>query len=158
MLAVKHVIAILASVIALASCSRPVVSEFYVVIVPDDTGRLLQTLATIAREDGLTTATGKAVARDGNTMRVIEAQGRGLTLWVQNLPLSGNEDPSLCGTHQGPYPDPAQYVVFTTAGFIGSKSDAMDLAARVFSKMRAAGFDARKQTIVCGEAVARGKS
>ena len=143
---------IIVCLLAITSCSRPIVSQFYVVIRPENTERFLGAITAIAKEDGLVTAEGKAVADTGNTMRVIEARGNGLTLFVQNLPLSGHENQKLCGSHGRPYPDPGQFVVFTVAGSFGFKDSALDLGERVFSKVRRLGYDVRRQPEVCGAA------
>ena len=150
---------VLISVVALSSCSAGGSAfEFYVVIKPDEATKFIGAVTAIAKEDGLETAEGKAVADTGSTLRVVEGRGHGLTLWVQNNPLSGKEDPTICGEHPEPYSDPAQFVVFTQARFFGSKAAATELGQRVLSQIQKAGFDVRRQPAVCGAAAIRDRS
>jgi len=87
-------------------------------------------VTTIAKEYGLETAVGQATSDTGNTLKVVEGRGHGLKLWVQSALLSGREDPTLCGIHPEPYPDPAQFIVFTEPRLFGSKVAATELGAR----------------------------
>jgi hypothetical protein len=153
-LAVKVSLLILLSIVALTACAGfPAVFEFYVVIKPDETEKFITTIKAIAKEDGLETATGQAVSDTGNVLRVLESRGNGLTLWVQSAMVSGKEDPKLCGVHPEPYPDPAQFIVFTEPRLFGSKAAAIELGERVFSRLHNAGFDVRRKQVVCGAAV-----
>lgn len=154
----KTVILVLLAVIALTSCSGgPATFLFYVVIEPGETAKFIEAVRGIATEDGLETAVGQAVSDTGNVMRVVEGRGHGLQLWVQNAPLSGREDPTVCGIHLEPYKDPGQFLVFTVPRFFGSKAAARDLGERVFSQIRKSGFDARTEPAVCGAAALHGR-
>jgi hypothetical protein len=100
----------------------------------------------------LETAIGETEFNTGSVLRVLEGRGDGLKLWVQSAPLSGHEDPILCGVFNEPHPDPAQFVVFTVPGFLGSKAGATELGERVLSQLRNARFDVRREPPVCGAA------
>jgi hypothetical protein len=50
------------------------------------------------------------------------------------------------------FPDPAQFIVFTEAGFLGSKDAATQLGERLFSQILKSGFDVRREPAVCGAA------
>ena len=142
----------------LVSCAPgPAVFQFYVVIRPGETGKFIGTITSLAKEDGLVTAVGQTTSDTGNVTRVVEGRGNGVRFWLQNAPLSGREDPKLCGVHLEPYSDPAQFVVFTTPrfgfGFESTHKAAMDLGEKMFSKLQESGFDVRRQPAVCGTAV-----
>jgi hypothetical protein len=149
---VKLFILIMIGVLALTSCSAKSVSEFYVVIKPEEAERFIGSVTAIAKKEGLETAMARPVSDTGNITRVVEGRGHGLKLWVQSMPLSGKEDPKLCGVHPEPYSDPAQFIVFTTAGFLGTKAAATDLGGRVAKQLQESGFDVRHKSPVCGAA------
>ena len=155
----KIVVLVLLGVAALTSCSAGSLAfEFYVVVEPSETAKFIGAVTTIAKEDGLEVAVGQAVSDKGNVMRAIEGRGHGLKLWVQNTPLSGQEDPKLCGVHPEPYPDPAQFVVSTEPRSFGSKAAATKLGELVFSQLRKSGFDVRREPAVCGAAALHDRS
>jgi hypothetical protein len=153
MLVMKVAILVLLSVIALTSCSGGSATfVFYAVIKPAEAGRFIGAITALAKEDGLETAISETKFNDANVLRVLEGRGHGLKLWMQNAPLSGHEDPILCGVSQEPRLDPAQFVVFTVPGFFGSKAGATKLGERVFSQLQNAGFDVRREPPICGAA------
>jgi hypothetical protein len=142
----------------LVSCApSPAVFQFYVVIKPGETERLIGTITSQAKENGLVTAVGQATSDTGNVTRVVEGRGDGVRFWLQNAPLSGREDPKLCGVHDEPYSDPAQFVIFTTArfgfGFKSAHTAAVAPGEKMFSKLQESGFDVRRQPALCGAAV-----
>ena len=153
MLAIKALIVVLIGIAALTSCSGTVVTfKFYVAIKPDETAKFIDAVTAIAKENGLETATDQIVADTGYASTALEGRGHGLMLWVQNVPMSGGEDPKLCGVHSEPYPDPAQFVVSTEPRFFGSKAAATKLGERVLSQIQKSGFDVRRKPAVCGAA------
>lgn len=159
MLAMKFLVFLL-SVVALASCSadHTAVFTFYVVIKPNEAAQFVAALTTIAEDDGLETAVSRVTSDTGNVLNVLEGRGHGLQLWAQNTPLSGSEDPKLCGVHSESYSDPAQFTVFTAQRFFGSRAAAKELGEQVLSQLRKLGFDVRLGPAVCGEAVIRDRS
>jgi hypothetical protein len=155
----KVAILVLLSVIALTSCSGGSATfVFYVVIRPAEADRFIGAIIAVAKEDGLETAISQTKFNDANILRVLEGRGHGLKLWVQNAPLSGHEDPILCGVSQEPRLDPAQFVVFTAPRFFGSKAGATKLGERVLSQLRNARFDVRREPPVCGAAALRDRA
>jgi hypothetical protein len=155
----KVLILFLIGVVALTSCSAGVIAfKFYVVIKPEETSKFIEAVTAIAKEDGLETAVGQAAADTGNVLRVVEGRGRGIKLWAQSMPMSGEEDPKLCGVHPEPYPDPAQFVVSTEPRFFGSKAAAIKLGEKMFSQIRKSGFDVRREPAICGAAALHDRS
>jgi hypothetical protein len=149
----KLVLLVLLSFVALTSCSGGGATfVFYVVINPDKVAEFIGAVTAIAKEDGLETATGQTVFDTGDVLRVVEGRGHGLKLWVQSAPLSGHEDPKLCGVYLEPHPDPAQFIVFTEPRLFGSNSAAKELGERVLSQLHNSGFDVRRKPPVCGAA------
>lgn len=148
--------------VALISCAPGGAAfEFYVVIKPEETVGFIRAVTSIAKDDGLETAVGQGTSDTGNVLRVVEGRGHGLQLWVQSALLSGNEDPKLCGVHHEPYPDPAQFFVFTEPRFFTFQSNrtaALELGKRVLSQLQKLGFDVRRKPVVCGAATMRDAS
>ena len=152
MLVVRPIVFLLMVVMALTSCSTGAVFHFYVVIKPNETARFIGAVRTIAKDNGLETAVGRAPSDNGGVLTVAEGRGHGLMLWVQNVTLTGHEDSTLCGVHSEPYPDPAQFLVFTAPRFFGTKTAAIELGKRVFSRIQQLGFDVRREPVLCGAA------
>ncbi|HEX5323707.1 MAG TPA: hypothetical protein VFW40_07970 [Capsulimonadaceae bacterium] len=141
---------------ALVSCAPGGAAvEFYVVIKPEETAKFIGAVTSIAKENGLETATSQTTFDTGEVLRVLEGRRPGLRLWVQNVVLSGNADPKLCGVHREAYPDPAQFVVFTEPRLLGFKSASVELGGKVSSKIRGLGFDVLRKPVICGATVVR---
>jgi hypothetical protein len=122
---------------------------------------LFGAVTSIAKDDGLETAVAKMTPDTGYVLSVVEGRGHGLKLWMQNIPLSGREDPKLCGVHHEAYVDPAQFTIWTQPRFFDTKSaraEAVELGEKVFSQLHNLGFDVRREQVVCGTAVTRGHS
>jgi hypothetical protein len=129
--------------------------EFYVVIKPEETAKFIGAVTSIAKESDLEIATSQTTFGTGEILRVLEGRRTGLKLWVQNVVLSGNGDPKLCGVHREPYPDPAQFVVFTEPRLLGFKSASVELGEKVFARIRGLGFDVLRKPVICGATVVR---
>jgi len=154
--AMKVTILVLLCLVVLASCAPGGAAvEFYVVLKPRDTTKLITAIKSTAAEEGMETAEGRTRFDSANTLRFVEGRGHGLKLWAQNTILTGNEDPKLCGAHHEPYPDPSQFNVFTVPRFLGS---ATELGERVFSKLHTRGFDVLRKPALCGAAVSHDRA
>ncbi len=157
----KALVVVLIGLLTFASCSGGGVSfEFFVVIKPSEATKFVREVTTIANKAGLETAEAQAVADTGTVLKVVEGRGHGVKLWVQNVLLSGREDPKLCGVpvRVEPYPDPAQFAVSTEPRFFGSKMAAKELGERMLSQLQNSGFEVRREAIVCGAAVLHDRS
>jgi hypothetical protein len=149
----KVAILIVVCLVALVSCAPGGAAfVFYVVTKPEEAVKFIGAVAAIAKEDGLETATSEAVSDTGNVLRVLEGRGHGLTLWVQSAPLSGHEDPKLCGVFLEPHPDPAQFILFTQPSFFRSRAAATQFGEQVLSQLHKSGFDVRRKAPICGAA------
>lgn len=153
----RLLIVLLFGALSLTSCSGGdgIAFEFYVVLAPEKTSEFIGVVSAIAKEDGLETAVGQARSDTGSVLTVLEGRGHGVKLWVQNVPLSGEEDKELCGYE--PHPDPGQFMVSTEPRFFGSQATARELGKRVLLQIRKSGFDVRQKPVVCGAAVNRNR-
>ena len=82
-------------------------SEFYVLIKPAQTSRFTATLESLAREERLEAWTTQATDDRGRTLYVVQAKGRFVTLWAQNMPINALED-SRCAAMGDAEIDPGQ--------------------------------------------------
>ena len=133
-------------------------SVFYVIVKPENVAMFIEAITAIAKEDGLHTAVGQATSDSGDVMNVVEGRGQGLKLWAQNAPMSGQENPKLCGIYVEAHSDPNMFVVFTEPRFFRSRTAATELGERVLSQLLKAGFDVRRSPPLCGAAAIHERS
>jgi hypothetical protein len=125
--------------------------RFYVVVRPEETGRFLDALVSIAKGEGLHSNVGQATNDKGEVLHVVEAEGHGVRLWAQNVLLIGNEDPTVCGVHEEPYSDPAQFIVYAKPTWLAfSRKSAVEVEGNVFARLRALGYEVDRKQALCG--------
>ena len=80
-------------------------------MTPSQVGTFLEEMSSLAKAHGLTPRLGSAISERGYTLHVLEARGKFLRLWVQNVTLS----PGKCGdsTTEASV-DPGQFLVAVT--------------------------------------------
>jgi hypothetical protein len=140
-----------------ACTPRPVAGRFYVVIEPTETGRFLDAVVSMTKDMGLRSTVSDAARGSGNPLNVIVATNRSVRLYGQNVPLSGNEDPSLCGTHRGPHSDPAQFVIRVNQKWGALNSEAAENVTRdIFAKLELFGYAVSEDPAICGLAALAG--
>lgn len=145
---------IVCALLSAAGCTRITgQTAVYVVVDPEHADQFLALMASMSEENGLTAHTGEARYSSGKTLHVIEARGGGLTFWLQNMPLSGQEDVDLCGAYPGGYPDPAQYFFYVEPGFFrGDQESADAVVTRLAARLKSLGYEVRSKPAVCGRA------
>lgn len=139
------------SLMALSCSSGDKIREFYVIVEPQMSARFVSDLSEIARRHGLTASVGQATDDRGNTMRVVEAKGNLLRLWSQNMPLSGEENPTVCGPHQEPHPDPSQFIVSLRGSvpfMLTNRAEQLQL--NLIADLKSAHYDVRMVPVDCG--------
>jgi hypothetical protein len=142
---------VLALLFVAACVPREGGDRFYVVVKPEYTERFLNSVVSMAKDMGLTPDVGHAVDDDGAQLHVIEATNRQTRLWVQNVLLSGREDPRVCGAHDGTYSDPAQFVLYTKPTWLTLDSKlSTAVAGEMFARLKLLGYAVRKDQALCG--------
>src|SRR5665213_885870 len=152
----KLTILILICSALMACASTGAAFQFYVVTKPGENERFFAAISSIAKQEGLETASGHTQFDDGGVLRTVEGRGHRLMLWIQNIVQGGSAETGLsrlCGVHHDPYPDPLEFTVFTEARLFGSKQAAIELGERVFTKLQQAGFEVLRKPVICGAAV-----
>ena len=138
---------------AMASCTYVTgQNAAYVIMDPQRSDQFLKVMERLSRENGLTPNPGEATHSPGVVLHVLEASGWSLTLWLENVPLSGQEDPRLCGPRSGsPYPDPAQFFFYIEPRFVwNSQEHADEVQGRIVETLKAEGYDVRAKPALCG--------
>jgi hypothetical protein len=131
-------------------------NSVYIVLDPREAAQFLELAGTLSERSKLTPHFGKLQESDGSTFNTLESTGRKVTLWLQNVPLSGYEDKSLCGDHARPHSDPAQFVMYVEPRFFWvGQEEADKVQAQITASLDAAGYDIRSEPAVCGNAVLR---
>jgi hypothetical protein len=75
----------------------------YVVMDPATAETFLNDFTQIAAARGLSPNYGRADRSDGRTLHVVEASGRALVVWVQNMPLSERQCPEMADIDAGQF-------------------------------------------------------
>jgi hypothetical protein len=143
--------ALVLSLVLASSCvSEPGGTTLYVVATSVNASRLQADIASFAQRHGLNASVGHATDDSSHTLRVVEAKGRRVRLWAQNMPLSGREDTAVCGGHPEAYVDPGQYVVTikSVMPFLGSAA-ARDIADQMRRELPDLGYEVRGEPIIC---------
>lgn len=122
----------------------------YVLVAPASASRFIDDLASFSRAHSLNPSAGRAIDDRGHTLRVIEARGRGIRLWGQNLPLSGHEDPVMCGRHTEAYPDPGQFILIVEPRLsLLSGGTSGELAAQLHQDLSRRGYEVLRKPATC---------
>ena len=111
--------------------------------------RFIEELASVSKDNALTPSIGRATDDRGHTLRVIEAKGRGVRLWSQNMPLSGQENPATCGKSFEGHPDPGQFVISVQPSFLGRKSTASAVLSEIEARLRQEGYEVGDTPTLC---------
>ena len=116
-------------------------------------------LATIAKQHGLSPNLGHSTDDKGHIYYVLEANGNWMRIWSTNMPLSGNENPVVCGHYTQSHPDPGQYVITIDhgLGWLGlnhvlgmiSSSKPKELMSEVSGELRASGYSVKSDPAMC---------
>jgi hypothetical protein len=132
-------------------------NSVYIVVNPQETERFLETMGSLSRENDLDTDFAEATHSPGLVLHLLRARGRSVTLRLANVPLSGKESPLLCGNHLLPYPDPAQFRLYTEPRFRwNSRERADSVQEGIVDRLRSEGYDIRSEPAVCGRAALQG--
>lgn len=123
----------------------------YIVLEPERSPQLLESMGALANDNGLTPHFNKAIHPQGFVLDLLEGSGWTVTLWFQNVPLSGKEEPTTCGYHNRPYPDPAQFLFYVEPRFFWvSQRDADSVQAAIVERLKALGYKVQTEPLLCG--------
>lgn len=134
---------------------RPVAGRFYVVFEPTETERFLDALVSMTEDMGLSANVGHAERGSRGRLHIVEATSWSVRLWAQNVvKLSRDEDPSVCGSHEGTYLDPAQFMIDATPRWLALDPEAAATVTRdVFARLESLGYVVSEDQAICGLAV-----
>jgi hypothetical protein len=142
---------VLLSACALSACGGTREQQtFYVEAASSNTTRFTRDLGEIVVRHGLAPKLGQATDDRGNTIHVLEATGHWLRLWAQNVPASGSEDPSICGSHTETYTDPGQYVIVIGPRLgLAAAQDEVRVTSAIKGELSARGYEVRAIPLAC---------
>ena len=121
----------------------------YVLVTPAERS-FTSDLASLLRAHGLTPSVGRATDDRGHILNVLEAKGRRMRVWSQNMPLSGQEETATCGKHTEAYPDPGQYIVrVRPAWWSPGEASAIELAGQLRQELSKSGYEVRDRPVTC---------
>ena len=101
----------------LAACGPSTKPIYFISPAGQSEGQFTRDLASVAASAGLTATAGRAPSSEGRALYVLEAKGRWLRLWAQNV--------AACGREGDRMPDPNQYMMYLqpTAPWAGPPSE-----------------------------------
>lgn len=140
------IFALTASVL-LVSCGQNGASmDMYVVANSQNAGHFINVLASLAQKHGLKPSVGQATDDRGRTLHVLEAKGRWMRLWSQNMPLRGQD----CGLSDEIDIDPGQYIISVNPSlpFLDNRSS-VEVAAELRQDLRQLGYQVLDRPLIC---------
>lgn len=137
--------------LAVAACGQSEdAATIYVLTPPSKASLLTKDLGAISERQGLIPNLGQSIHSGGQTYWVIDARGRWVKLWGMNVPLSGHEDPSLCGKYSHGHPDPGQYIVMIDHVVpLVARETPRELIAEVGRELSAMGYRVQARPVLC---------
>ena len=124
----------------LVACGTPFDprASTYAVMTPAQVGTFLGDLSSLAKAHGLTPSVGSATSDGGTTLHVLEARGKFLRLWVQNVPVG----PAECGDSTAEASvDPGQFLIAVAPEMsLPLRDRALTLSNALATELRAKGY------------------
>jgi hypothetical protein len=139
---------------ALAACAPGGPRDaHYVAVEPSAAATLREAISIESNQLGMKPHAMSQTRSSRDVLYTIEAHGNGLTLWFANMPLSGKEDPSLCGPSDGmPHTDPSQYLFYVERRFPWSRQGEADRVQAILGeRLRAKGYKVTSTPALCGK-------
>jgi len=126
----------------------------YISVQPERAAKLREEMASLVAKEGMKPYVLSVSPYPGEVEYMIEADGNGLRVWFQAMPLSGQEDPSICGPSDGtPHSDPSQHFFYVERKFLWShQEDAEAMQSGLEKKLRERGYHTYQSPALCGKA------
>ncbi len=147
----KKLAALFALALSMTACVSNGDAVFVYVLTPRlKAVQFTDDLGKIANRYGLTPNPGRSTDDRGLTYYVMEATGHWLRLWSTNMPLSGQENPDLCGHYSEGHPDPGQYALSVSPLWpFASKGDAQSMIMKISKALKSSGYEVRQTPVEC---------
>jgi len=134
------------------SCERapgPVTDEVYIV-VPVEKGSSFKTdLVSLVKKYRMTPNLVPAIDERGRPLFVLDGVSSSVRLLSQNMILSGQEDPRLCGYYTEPHTDLGQYYISVSPYTPEARREAHELLAKIVKDLKTGGYDVRPESPIC---------
>ena len=124
--------------------------EFYVVMIEEMGAQFTADVAELAEQAGMRAAVARVTDDTGHTRHIVDARKRWIWLSGGNMPLSGREDPELCGTYDEPHPDPGQFYVAVESiiPFLDDRRVA-EITKELKDGLSKLGYEVREEPVLC---------
>jgi hypothetical protein len=133
-----------------SSVPGPVAGEVYVVLPAEKAAPFITYLASLVRKYRMNPNPGQATDDKGYSVYVLDATSQSVRLWSENVPLSGHEDPKLCGVYTEAHSDPGQYFIAVSPSTqMADPRDSRELLARIVKDLKIDGYDVRLKPVIC---------
>ena len=139
----------LSLLVSATTCSSAPNETFYVVVSPDRAQAFVSDMSDIAERHGLASTSGTATDDRGRTNHVLEAKGRGLRVFVQNVPTSQFRKTSDCEKFDESGPDPGQFMVTISHQFSFRSVPPSQARSELTNDLTIAGYLVRGDPKVC---------
>lgn len=127
-----------------------IAGEVYVVVPAGKTSSFTTYLASLVGKHGMTTNQGQATDDKGYSVYVLDATSPSVRLRSENVLLSGQEDPNLCGVDSEAHSDPGQYFISVSPSTqMADPHASRELLATIVKDLKADGYDVRAEPITC---------
>lgn len=125
----------------------------YVIVPAPKTNVFNDDLGGVIARHGFSRNPGKSTFDDGLTYYVMNGVGHYLWFWSTNLPMSADEDPAICGKYPEAHPDPGQFALSLSRLWpFGTRLAQQEYMTKITTDLKAAGYEIRKQPLLCSPA------
>lgn len=140
------ILTVAASVLVVSCGQSGANMDMYAVASSQNAVHFISDLASLAQKHGLKPSVGAATDDKGHTLHVLEAKGRWMRLWSQNMPLSGQE----CGKSEESHSDPGQYIVSIKPSLpILDNRSSTEVAGQLRQELRQLGYEVLDKPLLC---------
>ena len=128
-----------------------IVAKVYVIVPAEKNASQFTTyLASVVKRHGMTPSVGKATDDKGYSIYVLDATSPSVRLRSENVLLSGQEEPKLCGLYTEPHSDPGQYFVSVSQSSQMTDSRASrEMLANIVKDLKVDGYNVQSQYVIC---------
>jgi hypothetical protein len=128
----------------------PIVGTVYVIVSAEKPSSFTTYLATLVHKYGMTANLGQATDDKGHSVFVLDATSPSVRLRSENVLLSGNEEPKMCGIYTEPHSDPGQYFITVSPSTqTDNPRDSRELLVKIMKNLKEDGYDVRLKPVMC---------
>lgn len=134
------------------ACERTtgqVTDEVYIVVPVENGPSFTKDLDSLVKKYGMIPNLVQSIDENGHPLYVFDAVSSSVRLLSENMLLSGQEDPSLCGYYTEPHTDHGQYFISVSPYTQEARREAHELLAKIVKDLKTDGYDVRSESPIC---------